>query len=188
MPFQCSLFLIKENGLIHGCNSSNATCLFQKDKFYDVSYGIGDKSIQCSRKVDVFKFWLMLKARGLNGFEQLVDNAIDKANYLFETITKRAGFRLVQKRIEYTNVCFWYIPKRMRGREETKAWWNELYTMVTTIKEKMYSDGTILIGSTPLPSKNIGNFFRISFSCFPVPTETSIDFLLDEIQRIAENL
>ena len=48
-------------GLLHQCNSASATYLFQQDKFYDVSYDTGDKSVQCGRKVDAFKFWFMLK-------------------------------------------------------------------------------------------------------------------------------
>lgn len=41
----------------------SASYLFQQDKFYDVSYDIGDKTIQCGRHVDVFKVWLMWKAK-----------------------------------------------------------------------------------------------------------------------------
>lgn len=37
--------------------------LFQQDKQYDVSYDTGDKAIQCGRHVDIFKFWLMWKAK-----------------------------------------------------------------------------------------------------------------------------
>lgn len=37
--------------------------LFQPDKQYDVSYDTGDKAIQCGRHVDIFKFWLMWKAK-----------------------------------------------------------------------------------------------------------------------------
>ena len=35
--------------------------IFPQDKFYDVSYDTGDKSVQCGRKVDAFKLWFMLK-------------------------------------------------------------------------------------------------------------------------------
>lgn len=45
------MFLVKENGLLHKCNSASASYLFQQDKFYDISYDTGDKSIQCGRKV-----------------------------------------------------------------------------------------------------------------------------------------
>lgn len=37
--------------------------LFQPDKPYDVSYDTGDKAIQCGRHVDIFKLWLMWKAK-----------------------------------------------------------------------------------------------------------------------------
>lgn len=187
VPLQCSLLLIKENGLLHQCNSSAATYLFQQDKFYDVSYDTGDKSVQCGRKVDVFKFWLMLKARGLTTFEKLIDNAIDKAAYVAEVMQKRDGFRLVQDHVEFTNVCFWYIPQKMRGKTESVEWWFELYRLVAKIKEKMVLDGSLMIGYSPLPSKKVGNFFRMIFACFPPATEESIERILNEIERIAES-
>ena len=40
-----------------------ATYLFQQDKHYDSSYDTGDKTIQCGRHVDIFKVWLMFKAK-----------------------------------------------------------------------------------------------------------------------------
>lgn len=51
-PLQCSMFLIKEKGILLECNSANAKYLFQQDKFYDVAYDTGDKSVQCGRKVN----------------------------------------------------------------------------------------------------------------------------------------
>ncbi len=62
-PQQCSVFLTKHEGLLQAAHSAQASYLFQPDKFYDVSYDTGDKTFQCGRKVDVFKFWLMWKAK-----------------------------------------------------------------------------------------------------------------------------
>ena len=45
------------------CNQMSADYLFQRDKHYDVSYDTGDKVIQCGRHNDIFKFWLMWRAR-----------------------------------------------------------------------------------------------------------------------------
>ena len=39
----------------------------------------GDKTVQCGRKVDVLKLWLMWKAEGDKGLEQAVDKAFDNA-------------------------------------------------------------------------------------------------------------
>lgn len=41
----------------------SADYLFQQDKPYDVSYDTGDKAIQCGRHNDIFKFWLMWRAK-----------------------------------------------------------------------------------------------------------------------------
>ena len=39
----------------------------------------GDKSIQCGRKPDAFKLWLMWKACGDNGMEAMIDKKFDNA-------------------------------------------------------------------------------------------------------------
>ena len=48
-------FFTYRTGLLASCNSASAGYLFQQDKFYDVSYDTGDKSVQCGRKVDAFQ-------------------------------------------------------------------------------------------------------------------------------------
>lgn len=162
-PMQCSLFLIKQKGLLNECNSANADYLFQQDKFYDVAFDTGNKSVQCGRKVDAFKFWLMYKKRGISGFEMLMNNAFDCASYLTQETKKRSNFRLVLEKYQYTNVCFWYIPKYMMNRNdvETSQWWECIYKITSFIKEKMIVDGKLMCAYTPLLHKNIGNFFRM---------------------------
>ena len=67
VPQQCSAFLTRHEGLMNESNSTGASYLFQKDKLnYDTSYDTGDKSIQCGRLNDVFKFWLMWKVKVQN--------------------------------------------------------------------------------------------------------------------------
>ena len=50
-------------GLLSGVNAMCANYLYQTDKHYDISYDTGDKAIQCGRHNDVFKFWLMWRAK-----------------------------------------------------------------------------------------------------------------------------
>ncbi len=68
-PLQTSAFITRHEGLLHQTNCASASYLFQQDKFYDVTYDTGDKSVQCGRKTDAFKLWFMLKARGEAYFE-----------------------------------------------------------------------------------------------------------------------
>lgn len=63
MPCKSNKYIFSLQGILQGCNQMCAGYLFQQDKQYDVSYDTGDKAIQCGRHVDIFKFWLMWKAK-----------------------------------------------------------------------------------------------------------------------------
>lgn len=126
-PLQCALFLTRHGEVLPQANSTAVHYLFQQDKFYDVSYDTGNKSVQCGRKIDAFKFWIMLKARGYGSFGRLVDHALDMSKLFMEKIKQRQGFRLVLEEYQYTNVCFWYVPKVMRDQAEDAKWTEKLY-------------------------------------------------------------
>ncbi|XP_058058131.1 cysteine sulfinic acid decarboxylase [Anopheles bellator] len=189
-PLQCSVFLLKERGLLHECNAANADYLFQQDKFYDIRYDTGDKSVQCGRKVDAFKFWLMYKARGSAGLADLVDHAFECARYLHELVRHRDGFRLVLEEFQYTNISFWYVPSWMRKEPagDTTDWWQRLYVVTADIKERMVKRGTTLICYVPLLHKGIGNFFRMVVTCHPRPSHATMRYIVEEIERVGEEL
>ncbi|XP_043396821.1 acidic amino acid decarboxylase GADL1 isoform X3 [Chelonia mydas] len=124
---QCCALLVKDNSdLLKKCYSAKASYLFQQDKFYDVSYDTGDKSIQCSRRPDAFKFWMTWKALGTTGLEERVNRALALARYLVDEIKKREGFQLLLEP-EYANICFWYIPSSLRKMEEGPEFWEKLH-------------------------------------------------------------
>lgn len=70
-PQQCSVFVTRQKDILNLCHSCNAQYLFQKDKFYDTSYDTGDKHIQCGRRADVLKFWLMWKAKVIQPYQAI---------------------------------------------------------------------------------------------------------------------
>ncbi|KAK3092362.1 hypothetical protein FSP39_001932 [Pinctada imbricata] len=183
-PLQTAAFLTRHKDLLPQCHSANAQYLFQQDKFYDVSYDTGDKSIQCGRKIDCLKLWMMWKAKGDKGFEKDIDNLFDCAQYLAELAEKRDGFELIQKP-ECTNVCFWYIPPSLRGKERTADWWKSLAKVAPVIKERMTTNGTMLIGYQPDGERV--NFFRMIVSNLEI-VKKDMDFVIDEIDRLGKDL
>ena len=68
-------------GLLNDCNSMSAEYLFQPDKHYDVGHDTGDKVIQCGRHNDIFKFWLMWRAKGMSGMEAQMDRLMALRKY-----------------------------------------------------------------------------------------------------------
>ncbi|KAJ3598374.1 hypothetical protein NHX12_001884 [Muraenolepis orangiensis] len=182
---QCSAFLVRDKtGLLHRCHSADASYLFQKDKFYDLSYDSGDKSVQCARKADVFRFWLMWKALGTRVLELRVDRALDTARYLTEEVKKREGFRLLMEP-EYANVCFWYIPPSLRNIPESPEFWQKVHVVAPKVKERMLKKGSLMVGYQTHRDKV--NFFRM-IVISPLVGPTHMDFVLDEIHRLGADL
>lgn len=143
-------------------------------------------------QVDAFKFWIMLKVRGLTAFHDIVDHNFALRDYFVGRLKQSPNFRLVLPEFQYTNVCFWYLPKRMLSGDsaprESKEWWAEIYQVTTAIKEKMVLEGTAMISYSPLKHKGIGNFFRMVFTSFPKRSIGDIDDLIEIIINAGESL
>uniref|UniRef100_A0A8C8ES25 Glutamate decarboxylase 1 n=1 Tax=Oncorhynchus tshawytscha TaxID=74940 RepID=A0A8C8ES25_ONCTS len=186
VPLQCSAILVRERGVLSGCNSMCAGYLFQPDKQYDVSYDTGDKAIQCGRHVDIFKFWLMWKAKGTIGFEQHIDKCLDLSHYLYTKIKGRKGYQMVfDGEPQHTNVCFWYLPPGIRDMPDGQEKREKLHKVAPKIKALMMESGTTMVGYQPQGDKV--NFFRMVISN-PAATRSDIDFLTDEIERLGQDL
>ncbi|XP_072417078.1 glutamate decarboxylase 1 [Chiloscyllium punctatum] len=186
VPLQCSAILIHEKGLLQNCNKMGAQYLFQKDKLYDVSYDTGDKTILCGRHVDVFKFWLMWKAKGTSGFEKQINKCLELAEYLHSKLKRRNDFKLVfDDKPEHTNVCFWYIPPSLQEMPESAERDSQLHQVAPKIKARMMEEGSLMVGYQP-QGHNV-NFFRMVFSN-PATNKSDVDFLIEELVRLGKDL
>ncbi|XP_071989102.1 cysteine sulfinic acid decarboxylase isoform X2 [Engystomops pustulosus] len=182
---QCSAFLLKDTTqLLQRCHAANATYLFQTDKFYNVNYDTGDKSIQCGRRVDCLKLWMMWKALGSKGLERRVDRVLEHTRYLAEQMRRREGFHLIMEP-EFVNLCFWYVPPSLRNQETSPDFWTRLGKVAPVIKERMMKKGSMMVGYQH--HGNRVNFFR-QIVVNPQVTTEDLDFFLDEIERLGEDL
>ncbi|CAD5124437.1 DgyrCDS12720 [Dimorphilus gyrociliatus] len=182
---QCSAVLMKEKGILEKCNSLRAKYLFQQDKHYDITYDKGDKAIQCGRHNDIFKLWLMWRAKGDSGLESQIDKLMDLSLYLQKKLRDKEGFQFVINEPEFLNVCFWYVPKNVRYIEKGCRRDALLDKVAPKIKSMMMETGTTMVGYQPLG--DLPNFFRMIVSN-PATIPDDIDFLLEEIERLGEDL
>ncbi|KAG8573650.1 hypothetical protein GDO81_012484 [Engystomops pustulosus] len=186
VPLQCSALLVREEGLMQNCNQMHASYLFQQDKHYDLSYDTGDKALQCGRHVDIFKLWLMWRAKGTIGFEAQIDKCLELAEYLYNKIKNREGYEMViEGKPQHTNVCFWYIPPSLRHMEDNEERMERLVKVAPVIKARMMEYGSTMVSYQPHGEKV--NFFRMVISN-PAATHQDIDFLIDEIERLGQDL
>uniref|UniRef100_A0A4W2DRT7 Glutamate decarboxylase 1 n=1 Tax=Bos indicus x Bos taurus TaxID=30522 RepID=A0A4W2DRT7_BOBOX len=174
------------DGLLGACNQMQAEYLFQPDKVYNINFDTGDKTIQCGRHVDVFKLWLMWKAKGTYGFEVQIDRYMELAKYFYKVLKKKDNFKLVfDAEPEFTNVCFWYFPPRLKHIPKSFERDQELQKIAPKIKAQMIVEGTAMLSYQPCGDKV--NFFRMVFSN-PATRQTDVDYLIDEIQRLGKDL
>ncbi|XP_063718816.1 glutamate decarboxylase-like isoform X2 [Symsagittifera roscoffensis] len=185
VTLQCSALLVKEDGILESCNALHADYLFQQDKHYDVSYDTGDKAIQCGRHVDIFKFWLMWRAKGRVGMEAHVNLMFDLRDYLVQLIHEKQGFQMVFEEPQFLNVCFWYIPECIRGMPEGQARTKKLHKVAPIIKGRMMNKGDLMVGYQPLFS--IPNFFRMVISNQASRRE-DILYVVEEIDRLGHDI
>ena len=181
---QCSAVLIRQDGLLFQCNQMSADYLFQQDKPYDVSYDSGDKAFQCGRHNDVFKFWLLWRAKGTTGFAKQLDSQMDLAAYFTARLKDTPGYQMVLEDPQYLNVCFWYIPPSLRLLPE-KEKMARLEKIAPKIKGRMMEKGTTMVGYQP--DRNRPNFFRMIISN-PAITKDALDWLIQEIARLGQDL
>uniref|UniRef100_A0A8C1SHR6 Glutamate decarboxylase 2 n=1 Tax=Cyprinus carpio TaxID=7962 RepID=A0A8C1SHR6_CYPCA len=186
VPLQCSALLVREEGLMQSCNQMQACYLFQQDKQYDLSYDTGDKALQCGRHVDIFKLWLMWRAKGTIGFEAQIDKCLELSEYLYNKIKDREGYEMVfDGKPQHTNVCFWYLPPGVRYLEDKVEKMKRLHKVAPVIKARMMEYGTTMVSYQPQGDKV--NFFRMVISN-PAATFEDIDFLIEEIERLGQDL
>ncbi|KAH8352273.1 hypothetical protein KR084_003068 [Drosophila pseudotakahashii] len=182
---QCSTFLTRHQQVLAQCHSTNATYLFQKDKFYDTSFDTGDKHIQCGRRADVFKFWFMWKAKGTQGLEAHVEKVFRMSEFFTAKVRERPGFELVLESPECTNISFWYVPPGLRQMERNREFYDRLHKVAPKVKEGMIKKGSMMITYQPL--RQLPNFFRLVLqnSCLD---ESDMVYFLDEIESLAKDL
>uniref|UniRef100_A0A8C5CR97 Glutamate decarboxylase 2 n=1 Tax=Gadus morhua TaxID=8049 RepID=A0A8C5CR97_GADMO len=167
VPLQCSALLVREEGLMQNCNQMHACYLFQQDKHYDLSYDTGDKALQCGRHVDIFKLWLMWRAKA-------------PASVDIDCVCL-----CLCSQPQHTNVCFWYLPPGMRHIVDKEEKNKRLHKVAPVIKARMMEYGTTMVSYQPQGDKV--NFFRMVISN-PAATFEDIDFLIEEIERLGHDL
>ncbi|XP_018021504.1 glutamate decarboxylase [Hyalella azteca] len=183
---QCSTVHFQEDGLLISCNSMCADYLFQQDKPYDVTYDTGDKVIQCGRHNDIFKFWLLWRSKGDSGFEKHIDHLFEMTAYLVEKLKAHSDkFELLNDEPECTNVCFWYVPFRLRTMKAGPERHKLLGEVQPILKGRMMTAGSLMIGYQPLDDHP--NFFRNIISSQAVCRD-DIDFMIEELDRLGYDL
>jgi len=194
IPQQCSAMILhnRHKTLLKEAHSTAATYLFQKDKA-NAELDTGDTTIQCGRRNDILKLWMMWKTIGQQGMTERLDHVWGISRYLVEAIKSRPDRFILINEPMCTNVCFYYIPPYLEGKGYTEMpyeqWTEEmkedLKSVCPKIKKMMQERGSMMC--TYQAQKQYINFWRMVLisSCL---SYKDMDFVLDEIEECGKTL
>eukprot|EP01138_Halocafeteria_seosinensis_P010045 gb/GECG01010258.1/.p1 GENE.gb/GECG01010258.1/~~gb/GECG01010258.1/.p1 ORF type:complete len:575 (+),score=60.26 gb/GECG01010258.1/:1-1725(+) len=200
VPLQCSALLMRESSRLARTCASNAEYLFHPSP--DAAYDLGDKTLQCGRKVDCLKLFLSWRYYGTSGFGERVDHAFRLAQYTAKLVKESPDFMLAVN-VTSANVCFWYLPKadgtRSKIQNAIKSKQNQdkqlgsilqpysdiLDRSVKDMYKKMQERGNVLLNHNPISEQKLPRCFRLVLNA-PVVSESLVSEVLDEIRTCAK--
>jgi glutamate/tyrosine decarboxylase-like PLP-dependent enzyme len=148
-PLITSYFLTKHEGILKKTNrGGGAEYLFHE---YDNSdWDTGTYSLQCGRRADVLKFWMLWRAHGTNGLMARTEHLLDLAKFAVHEVNSNPRFKLIHA--NYLNVCF-----QVRSKDSSE----NLNSFTLKIREKLVKDGRAMVNYAQRADGTL--FFRMVF-------------------------
>lgn len=153
-PLIASMVLFNRSGVLRPINDTSGTdYLFHAE---DESFDLGQLSLQCGRRVDALKLWLMWRHLGDRGFEEKIDRLFSLADYAVKKIASHPELRLAETPTSL-NLCFRYEPKTgSRSPEEIDA-------LNIEIREKLYQNGRSLVNYARVQGRVVIRLIVVNF-------------------------
>ena len=173
-PLICSMFLLKEKEFLNFQGKSDGAKDYLFHSYEESGSNLGTYSLQCGRRADCIKLWLMWNYYGTEGLEFRVNRLMDLARYAENKINFSDKLELAIKP-EYVNVCFRY--KLENADEKNDLFHNHL-------KEFLYKNGISMVNTASVNNKKC---IRLVISN-PDLQERDIDIFFENILEAAEHI
>lgn len=172
LPQSCSVLLTQDMNIMKDTLKLGGDCSYlYHEQMYDTSIDTGMKSIQCGRRPDAIKVWLLWKSIGLQGMADRIDRCLENRDSFIEMVKARDNFEMVCEP-GFNNVCYWYKPKANMTDEE-------VHKVTADIKQRMMARGVCLVNYQP--RQGLPNFWRMVFTN-PNADLTDLKCVLDETE------
>lgn len=148
-PLITSFFLTKHPGILKNTNrGGGAEYLFHE---YDNSeWDTGTYSLQCGRRPDALKFWLLWRAYGTEGLIKRTEHLLDLARFATKEIIENPRFKLIHS--NYLNVCF-----QIHARRDVE----NINSFTLKVRNALVKEGKALVNYATRADGTI--FFRLVF-------------------------
>lgn len=158
-----------KNGLRASHDGGGADYIFHESD--TSSWNQGPLSLQCGRRVDSLKVWLMWRGLGDEGVSKHVDLLFEKADMAMRMIEQTAELELLY-RPEMLNICFRYRSEKDSNGVNTK------------IREHLLREGPFFVN---ISTRSGETFFRL-ITAHPELESHHIEELISSIIRIGRGI
>jgi glutamate/tyrosine decarboxylase-like PLP-dependent enzyme len=108
----CTAFLTPHKGaLFRACGTDPGQTEYLFHQNDDGALDLGKMSLQCGRRVDALRLWLMWKHYGDRGFGERINRLFELARLAAERVTRQENLELMAP-LQSLNLCFRYRPDR----------------------------------------------------------------------------
>jgi len=168
-----SFVLCKHPGMLKQTNQGGGSEYLFHD--YDNSdWDTGTYSLQCGRRADILKLWLLWKSRGDKGLELMINHLFELSEYIKQKILSNPRLKLISS--QYLNNCFQVLPlNELTDRNE--------FTL--NVRTHLVRKGVALINYVERPDRT--TFFRV-VTANNQTQFSDIDRMFEELQRSMEYL
>ncbi len=159
MPLSLGTVLVRNGEWLRRAFAVDAPYLFHAER---ATHNLGELTIQCSRRADAIKLWLMLRAYGTTPFVEAIERVSDLTRYLYERLRDSDDFEPAHEP-NLNILCF-----RRRNQPDD-------------LRERLIRGGKAWITATVLRGERV---LRVTMMN-PKTTEQDIDAMLEELREVA---
>ena len=164
MPLSLGTILVRDGIWLRRAFEADAPYLF-----HGGSENLGEMTIQCSKRADAIKLWLILRSHGTAPIVEALERVTALTRYLYERVEASDDFEPVHEP-ELNIFCF-----RRRGFSDETA--DEQHA---ELRERLIRSGRAWITSTVLRGERV---LRVTMMN-PRTTEAHIDAMLDALREV----
>lgn len=166
MPLSMGTILVRDGIWLRRAFEADAPYLFHAG-----SDNLGEMTIQCSKRADAIKLWLLLRSRGTAPIVEALERVTALTRYLYDSLAASEEFEPVHEP-DLNILCFRIRSLHGRGFDDEQT---------AEVRERLIRSGRAWITTTVLRGERV---LRVTMMN-PRTTEQHIDDMLDALRSLA---
>lgn len=178
LPISCGSVFVRDRRHLDAAFQQRAPYLFHPRADEPRSWDAGQRTLQCSRRMDALKLWVCLRHYGSRHFAALIEKTVDATHALHARLTAAPDFEPSHS-VQGNILCFRHLPEPLRTADAAAA-----DAFQTRLRERYNASGRGWITATVLGSRRMLRVTLIN----PHTEEHHLDALLDGLREAGRTL